>query len=63
MDKGIGNDMQLVPYMVGTGPDDKYALFNETRDFITKFEGTVENAYEPEDPYPWLEQYWPDGFN
>ncbi|KAF6831429.1 secreted lyase [Colletotrichum musicola] len=63
VDKGIGNNMQVVPYMVGTGPDDKYALFNETRDFITKFEGTVENAYEPEDPYPWLEQYWPDGFN
>ncbi|KAF6803582.1 secreted lyase [Colletotrichum sojae] len=62
VDKGIGNNMQVVPYMVGTGPDDKYALFNETRDFISKFEGTVENAYEPKDPYPWLGQYWPDGF-
>ncbi|OLN91672.1 Pectate lyase H [Colletotrichum chlorophyti] len=63
VDKGIGNNQQIVPYLVGTGPDDRYALFNETRDSITKYEGTVENAYEPEDPYPWLEQYWPDGFN
>ncbi|WQF78804.1 Putative pectate lyase PlyH/PlyE, pectin lyase/virulence factor [Colletotrichum destructivum] len=63
VDKGIGNDLQIVPYMVGTGPDDKYALFNETRDFITKFEGTVDNVYEPEDPYPWLSEYWPEGFH
>ncbi|KAJ0160522.1 Pectate lyase H [Colletotrichum tanaceti] len=63
VDKGIGNDLQIVPYMVGTGPDDKYALFNETRDSITRFEGTVDNVYEPEDPYPWLSEYWPEGFH
>ncbi|OHE94904.1 polysaccharide lyase family 3 [Colletotrichum orchidophilum] len=63
VDKEIANNLQLVPITVGTGPDEKYALYNETRDAITEWEGTVENAYEPEEPYEWLEAYWPDGFN
>ncbi|KAK7450380.1 polysaccharide lyase family 3 [Colletotrichum acutatum] len=63
VDKEIANNMQTVPITVGTGPDQKYALYNETRDAITEWEGTVENAYEPEEPYEWLEAYWPDGFN
>ncbi|KAJ0329515.1 hypothetical protein COL5a_004077 [Colletotrichum fioriniae] len=63
VDKEIANNMQLVPITVGTGPDQKYALYNETRDAITEWGGTVENAYEPEEPYEWLEAYWPDGFN
>ncbi|KAM0323881.1 hypothetical protein ACHAQA_008462 [Verticillium albo-atrum] len=63
VDKGIGNNEQVVPYMVGTGPDDKYALFNETRDSITAFNGTVLNQYEPENPYPWLSEFWPSGYN
>ncbi|KAK1464091.1 polysaccharide lyase family 3 [Colletotrichum melonis] len=63
VDKEIANNMQTVPITVGTGPDQKYALYNETRDAITEWEGIVENAYEPEEPYEWLEAYWPDGFN
>ncbi|KAF4974418.1 hypothetical protein FZEAL_8677 [Fusarium zealandicum] len=62
-DKEIGNNVQTVPYYVGTGPDEKYALYNITRDHITDFEGTVSNQYEPEDPYEWLSEFWPEGFN
>uniref|UniRef100_A0A0D2Y632 Pectate lyase n=1 Tax=Fusarium oxysporum (strain Fo5176) TaxID=660025 RepID=A0A0D2Y632_FUSOF len=63
VDKEIGNNVQTVPYYIGNGPDEKYALYNETRDNITKFKGKVTNAYEPEDPYEWLEEFWPEGFN
>ncbi|TDZ37516.1 putative pectate lyase D [Colletotrichum spinosum] len=63
VDKEIGNNVQTVPYTIGTGPDEKYALYNETRDAITDFEGEVLNAYEPEEPYEWLEEFWPEGFN
>ncbi|KAI6777298.1 hypothetical protein HG530_001243 [Fusarium avenaceum] len=63
VDKEIGNNMQTVPYYVGNGPDEKYALYNETRDNITKYKGKVAGVYEPEDPYEWLEEFWPEGFN
>ncbi|KAJ0141563.1 putative pectate lyase D [Colletotrichum tanaceti] len=63
VDKEIANNVQTVPYTIGTGPDEKYALYNLTRDAITEWDGTVTNAYEPEEPYEWLETYWPDGFN
>ncbi|KAF1361883.1 family 3 polysaccharide lyase [Lizonia empirigonia] len=59
VDKEIGNNVQTVPYTVGTGPDEKYALYNLTRDAITEFNGTVTNAYEPEEPYEWLSEFWP----
>lgn len=62
-DKEIGNNVQTVPYYVGNGPDEKYALYNETRDNITKFKDEVKLAYEPENPYEWLEEFWPEGFN
>ncbi|KAF6835657.1 pectate lyase [Colletotrichum plurivorum] len=63
VDKEIANNVQTVPYTVGTGPDEKYALYNETRDAITEFDGEVLNVYEPEEPYEWLEEFWPEGFN
>ncbi|KAF6805914.1 pectate lyase [Colletotrichum musicola] len=63
VDKEIANNVQTVPYTVGTGPDEKYALYNETRDAITDFDGEVLNVYEPEEPYEWLEEFWPEGFN
>ncbi|KZL87447.1 polysaccharide lyase family 3 protein [Colletotrichum incanum] len=63
VDKEIANNVQTVPYTIGTGPDEKYALYNETRDSITEWDGTVTNAYVPEEPYEWLEAYWPEGFN
>ncbi|KAJ4317241.1 hypothetical protein N0V84_007460 [Fusarium piperis] len=63
VDKEIGNNVQTVPYYIGNGPDEKYALYNETRDHITDFEGKVTNQYEPEDPYEWLSEFWPEGFN
>ncbi|KAF2852903.1 polysaccharide lyase family 3 protein [Plenodomus tracheiphilus IPT5] len=59
VDKEIGNNVQTVPYTVGTGPDEKYALYNLTRDSITDFEGEVLNQYTPEDPYEWLGEFWP----
>ncbi|KAH6643926.1 pectin lyase fold/virulence factor [Boeremia exigua] len=59
VDKEIGNNVQTVPYTVGTGPDEKYALYNLTRDAITEFNGTVLNAYTPEEPYEWLSEFWP----
>lgn len=60
VDKEIGNNVQTVPYTVGTGPDEKYALYNLTRDAITEFNGTATNVYEPEDPYEWLAEFWPE---
>lgn len=63
-DKEIGNNVQTVPYYIGTGPDEKYALYNTTTDNIDlEFDGKPTNVYEPENPYEWLEDYWPDGFN
>ena len=59
VDKEIGNNVQTVPYTVGTGPDEKYALYNLTRDAITGFNGAATNVYEPENPYGWLEDFWP----
>ncbi|KAI8309032.1 hypothetical protein K4K59_009504 [Colletotrichum sp. SAR11_240] len=63
VDKEIANNVQTVPYTIGNGPDLKYALYNETRDAITDYDGEVLNAYEPEEPYEWLEDFWPEGFN
>ncbi|OLN87847.1 putative pectate lyase D 1 [Colletotrichum chlorophyti] len=63
VDKEIANNVQTVPYTIGTGPDEKYALYNFTRDAVTEWDGTVTNAYEPEEPYEWLETFWPEGFN
>ncbi|EQB50608.1 hypothetical protein CGLO_09934 [Colletotrichum gloeosporioides Cg-14] len=63
VDKEIANNVQTVPYTIGNGPDLKYALYNETRDAITEYDGEVLNAYEPEEPYEWLEDFWPEGFN
>lgn len=57
VDKEIGNNVQTVPYTVGTGPDEKYALYNMTRDHITTFNGTVVGAYVPQDPCPWLGEF------
>jgi hypothetical protein len=59
VDKEIGNNVQTVPYTVGTGPDEKYALYNMTRDRITTFNGSVLSQYVPKDPYPWLGEFWP----
>jgi hypothetical protein len=50
--------VQTVPYTVGTGPDEKYALYNLTRDHITEFSGEILNQYVPEEPYEWLGLYW-----
>jgi hypothetical protein len=61
VDKEIGNNVQTVPYTVGTGPDEKYALYNFTRDHLTDFEGEILNQYVPENPYEWLEEFWPEG--
>ncbi|KAH0422616.1 pectate lyase [Colletotrichum camelliae] len=63
VDKEIANNVQTVPYTIGNGPDLKYALYNETRDAITEYDGDILNAYEPEEPYEWLEDFWPQGFN
>ncbi|KAF5518097.1 Pectate lyase E [Colletotrichum aenigma] len=63
VDKEIANNVQTVPYTIGNGPDLKYALYNETRDAITDYDGEILNAYEPEEPYEWLEDFWPEGFN
>ncbi|KAL3294320.1 pectate lyase [Colletotrichum asianum] len=63
VDKEIANNVQTVPYTIGNGPDLKYALYNETRDAITDYDGEVLNASEPEEPYEWLEDFWPEGFN
>jgi hypothetical protein len=63
VDKEIGNNVQTVPYTVGTGPDEKYALYNLTRDRITEFEGEVLNQYTPEEPYEWLSEFWPESNN
>lgn len=60
VDKEIGNDQQTVPYTVGTGPDEQYALYNLTRDRITEYDGEALNVYMPEDPYPWLAEVWPE---
>ena len=61
--KEIGNNVQTVPYHIGEGPDEMYALYNMTTDSIAEsFNGTVTNVYEPEDPYEWLEEFWPEGF-
>ncbi|XP_014555032.1 polysaccharide lyase family 3 protein [Bipolaris victoriae FI3] len=61
VDKEIGNNVQTVPYTVGTGPDEKYALYNLTRDHVTEFEGEILNQYVPEEPYEWLGTYWKEG--
>jgi hypothetical protein len=63
VDKEIGNNVQTVPYTVGTGPDEKYALYNLTRDRITEFEGEILNQYVPEEPYEWLSDYWMEAGN
>ncbi|RMY36138.1 hypothetical protein D0866_04133 [Hortaea werneckii] len=60
VDKEIGNNQQSVPYTVGTGPDEQYALYNLTRDRITEYDGEASNVYMPEDPYPWLAEVWPE---
>ncbi|KAF2631807.1 polysaccharide lyase family 3 protein [Macroventuria anomochaeta] len=60
VDKEIGNNVQTVPYTIGTGPDEKYALYNITRDQITGFNGTATNVYTPEEPYEWLSEFWPE---
>ena len=60
VDKEIGNNVQTVPYLVGSGPDEKYALYNLTRDAITEFNGMVEGVYTPEEPYEWLAEFWPE---
>lgn len=60
VDKEIGNNVQTVPYTIGTGPDEKYALYNMTRDAITGFNGTATNVYTPEKPYEWLSEFWPE---
>ncbi|KAL1799769.1 hypothetical protein ACET3X_000111 [Alternaria dauci] len=61
VDKEIGNNVQTVPYTVGTGPDEKYALYNLTRDHLTEYEGEILNQYIPENPYEWLDEFWPEG--
>lgn len=61
VDKEIGNNVQTVPYTIGTGPDEKYALYNLTRDAVTEFNGTAEDVYTPEEPYEWLSEFWPEG--
>ena len=50
---------------MGSGPDPKYALYNLTRDNILQWEeGTKPKwQYIPADPYPWLAQAWPKGYN
>ncbi|KAF2033710.1 pectin lyase-like protein [Setomelanomma holmii] len=59
VDKEIGNNVQTVPYTVGIGPDEKYALYHMTRDRITTFNGTVLKQYVPANPYSWLGEFWP----
>jgi hypothetical protein len=60
VDKEIGNSVQTVPYTIGTGPDEKYALYNVTRDKVTEFDGTARDVYTPEEPYEWLSAFWPE---
>jgi hypothetical protein len=62
--KEIGNNVQTVPIHMGEGPDEFFARYNVTRDGIVEsFNGTVEiRKYVPENPYEWLEEFWPDGF-
>lgn len=62
--KEIGNNVQTVPIHMGDGPDEVFARYNLTRDnIIESFDGSVEfDVYEPEEPYDWLEEFWPDGF-
>lgn len=61
--KEIGNNVQTVPIHMGDGPDEFYARYNITRDNIVEsFNGSAVDIYEPEDPYEWLEEFWPDGF-
>lgn len=62
VDKEIANNVQTVPYTIGTGPDEKYALYNFTRDSILAYEGEVTNQYVPEQPYEWLVTVWPEGY-
>lgn len=62
VDKEIANNVQTVPYTIGTGPDEKYALYNLTRDHIVPFNGTVTNQYIPKQPYEWLATAWPEGY-
>ncbi|KAL3424533.1 pectate lyase [Phlyctema vagabunda] len=62
VDKEIANNVQTVPITVGTGPDEKFALYNMTRDSIVEWDGTVTNQYVPEEPYEWLAQAWPEGY-
>ncbi|KAH7323475.1 family 3 polysaccharide lyase [Rhexocercosporidium sp. MPI-PUGE-AT-0058] len=62
VDKEIANNVQTVPYTIGTGPDEKYALYNLTRDHIVPFDGKVTNQYIPENPYEWLATAWPAGY-
>lgn len=59
IDKKIGNNVQTVPYTVGTGLDKKRALYNRTRNNITPFGWTVLNVYNPAESYPWLGGFWP----
>lgn len=46
-DKEIGNNVETVPYWIGTGTDQKYCLYNETRDHLTGFNGTANTVYFP----------------
>ncbi|KAI6713382.1 hypothetical protein JHW43_004099 [Diplocarpon mali] len=62
VDKEIGNNVQTVPYVVGTGPDEKYALYDLTRDGVTEWDGKIANQYTPTEPYEWLAQAWPEGY-
>ncbi|KAL0636327.1 hypothetical protein Q9L58_004674 [Maublancomyces gigas] len=46
-DKEIGNNVQTVPYWIGTGTDEKYCLYNGTRDHLVEFNGTANTVYWP----------------
>lgn len=48
-DKEIGNNVQTVPYWIGTGTDEKYCLYNGTRDHLVEFNGTANTVYWPKD--------------
>jgi hypothetical protein len=52
-----------VPIHMGSGPDSKYAVYNETRDRITTWNGKIAWQYIPKDPYPWVKKAWPNGYN
>lgn len=47
-DKEIGNNVQTVPYWIGTGTDARYCLYNETTDHLVPFNGTANTVYWPE---------------